>query len=76
MTGRRGQILGLEGHPEVPGWDVLTTYVPQAELPGFIVELRSASAGLGSFVSRHDHYAERVGKSAGRVVNQQPTAGP
>jgi elongation factor G len=75
VTGRRGQILGLEVHPEVPGWDVLSAYVPQAELPGFIVELRSVSAGLGSFVSRPDHYAELVGKQAERVVSHQPQAG-
>jgi elongation factor G len=68
VTGRRGQILGLDVHPEVPGWDVLTAYVPQAELPGFIVELRSVSAGLGSFVTRPDHYAQLVGKQAERVV--------
>jgi elongation factor G len=69
VTGHRGQILGFDAHPEVPGWDVLTAYVPQMEMQGFIVELRSATAGLGSFVTRHDHYAELVGKQAGRVVS-------
>jgi elongation factor G len=76
VTSHRGQILGFDTHPEIPGWEVLTAYVPQAEMQGFIVELRSASSGLGSFVTRHDHYAELVGKQAERVVShqQQPAA--
>ena len=76
VTSHRGQILGFDTHPEIPGWEVLTAYVPQAEMQGFIVELRSASSGLGSFVTRHDHYSELVGKQAERVVShqQQPAA--
>ncbi|HEY0092830.1 MAG TPA: hypothetical protein VGB96_00835, partial [Archangium sp.] len=76
VTSHRGQILGFDTHPEVPGWEVLTAYVPQAEMQGFIVELRSASSGLGGFVTRHDHYSELVGKQAERVVShqQQPAA--
>ncbi len=71
VTSHRGQILGFDTHPEVPGWEVLTAYIPQAEMQGFIVELRSASSGLGSFVTRHDHYSELVGKQAERVVSHQ-----
>ncbi|HEX5749680.1 MAG TPA: elongation factor G [Archangium sp.] len=74
VTSRRGQILGFDTHPEIPGWEVLTAYVPQAEMQGFIVELRSASSGLGSFVTRHDHYSELVGKQAERVVSHQQQA--
>jgi len=76
VTSHRGQILGFNTHPEIPGWEVLTAYVPQAEMQGFIVELRSASSGLGRFVTRHDHYSELVGKQAERVVShqQQPAA--
>jgi elongation factor G len=76
VTGRRGQILGFDAHPRVPAWDVLTAYLPQAEIPGFIVELRSASAGLGTYVTRPAHYAELVGRQAERIVShhQQPAA--
>lgn len=74
VTGHRGQILGFDAHPETPGWDVLTAYVPQTEMQGFIVELRSATSGLGSFVARHDHYAELVGKQAERIVSHQVAA--
>ncbi|MDY7227982.1 elongation factor G [Hyalangium rubrum] len=74
VTGRRGQILSFEPNVELPGWDVLTAYMPQAELRGIIVELRSASAGLGYYVAQHDHYSELVGRHAERVVSHQPSA--
>ncbi len=69
VTSRRGQLLGFDANADLPGWDIITAYVPQAEMHGFIVELRSATSGLGSFVARHDHYSELVGKQAERVVS-------
>jgi elongation factor G len=74
VTGRRGQILSFEADSELPGWERLMAYLPQAEMKGFIVELRSASAGLGSYVARHDHYAELMGRQAERVVSSQSAA--
>jgi elongation factor G len=74
VTSRRGQILGLDTHSELPGWEVLTAYIPQVEIQDFIVELRSASSGLGRFTARPDHYSELVGKQAERVVSQQQAA--
>ncbi len=74
VTGRHGQLLSFDANLELPGWDVLTAYMPQSELKDFIVELRSASSGLGHYVARHDHYAELMGRQAERVVSHQPTA--
>ena len=74
VTSRHGQLLSFEANLELPSWALLTAYMPQAELKGFIVELRSASSGLGHYVARHDHYAELVGRMAERVVSHQPTA--
>jgi elongation factor G len=74
VIGRHGQLLSFDANLELPGWDVLTAYMPQGELKDFIVELRSASSGLGHYVARHDHYAELVGRQAERVVSHQPTA--
>jgi elongation factor G len=74
VVSRHGQLLSFDANMELPGWDVITAYMPQAELKGFIVELRSASSGLGHYVARHDHYAELVGRQAERVVSHQPTA--
>lgn len=74
VTGRRGQLLGFDADLELPGWEIITAYIPQAEMKGFIVELRSGSAGLGYYVAQHDHYSELMGRHAERVVNHQPMA--
>jgi elongation factor G len=74
VTGRRGQLLSFDANLDLPGWEIVTAYLPQAELRGFIVELRSVSAGLGHYVVRHDHYAELMGRQAERVVTHQPMA--
>jgi elongation factor G len=63
VSGRRGQILGYDARPGWNGWDVLQALIPEAELGNFIVELRSATAGVGSFNARFDHLAEAVGKA-------------
>jgi elongation factor G len=74
VISRRGQLLGMDADLDLPGWEFLTAYLPQAELKGLIVELRSASAGLGTFVARHGHYSELLGRQAERVVSHQPMA--
>jgi elongation factor G len=74
VTGRRGQLLSFDADVDLPGWEILTAYLPQAELSGFIVELRSASAGLGSYVANHDHYSELMGRQAEKIVSHQPVA--
>lgn len=69
VTARRGQILGYDARPGWPGWDVLTAHIPEAEIDGLIVELRSGTAGVGTFTARFDHMAELSGKPAENVVN-------
>ena len=68
VSGRRGQILGYDARPGWEGWDILRTLIPEAEIGELIVELRSATSGVGSFTSRFDHLAELVGKPAEAVV--------
>ena len=68
VSGRRGQILGYDGRPEWEGWDVLNALIPEAEMEGLIVELRSATAGVGAFTQKFDHLAEIAGKSAEAIV--------
>ena len=48
--------------------------MPEAEMAGLIVELRSATAGVGSFSARFDHLAELAGKPADAVVAAQAMA--
>jgi elongation factor G len=67
VSARRGQILGFGPRPGWDGWDVVEALVPEAEMSGLIVELRSATAGVGSFTQRFDHLAEVNGRLAEQV---------
>ncbi len=64
VSARRGQILGYDARPGWRGWDVLNAQMPEAELAGLIVELRSATSGVGSYTAQFDHLAELVGRQA------------
>ncbi|KAB1077378.1 elongation factor G [Methylobacterium soli] len=68
VTGRRGQILGYDARPGWPGWDLLQALIPAAETADLIVELRSVTAGVGSFTARFDHMAELSGRPAELVL--------
>jgi elongation factor G len=70
VSARRGQILGYDARPGWEGWDVLKAQIPEAEIGGLIVELRSATAGVGSYASRFDHLAEVNGKPADAIIAQ------
>ncbi len=71
VSGRRGQILGFDAKPEWPSWDVVTAYMPKSELHDLIVELRSVTLGVGTFVDRFDHLQELTGKLAERVLAER-----
>ena len=64
VSSRRGQILGYDARPGWPGWEVLNAMIPEAEIGDLIVELRSATAGVGTFSTRFDHMAELSGRPA------------
>jgi elongation factor G len=71
VASRRGQILGFGPRPGWSGWEVVQALVPEAEMDGLIVELRSATAGVGSFTQRFDHLAEVNGKLMDHVVTER-----
>jgi elongation factor G len=48
--------------------------VPEAEIGDLIVEIRSASAGVGSFTARFDHMVELSGRAADQVVASRSAA--
>ncbi len=58
ITGRRGQIIGYDSKAGWIRWDEVQAYLPQAEMQGFIVELRSLTMGVGFFKSQFDHLQE------------------
>jgi elongation factor G len=68
LSGRRGQILGFDTREGWAGWDVVRAMMPEAEIGDLIVEVRSATAGVGSFSFRFDHMAELTGKQADQIV--------
>jgi elongation factor G len=62
LTARRGQILGYAAKPGWEGWDEVEALVPEAEMHDLIIELRSQTLGLGTYVRRFDHLAEARGR--------------
>jgi elongation factor G len=68
VSARRGQILGFEPRAGWDGWDVLRAQIPEAEIGDLIVELRSATAGVGAFETKFDHLAEMSGRPAELVI--------
>jgi elongation factor G len=68
MSGRRGQILGFDTREGWDGWDVVRLQMPEAEIGDLIVEVRSATAGVGSFTFKFDHMAELTGRTADQIV--------
>jgi elongation factor G len=75
VSGRRGQILGFEAKSDWKGWDEVSVLLPQAEMHGLIIEIRSATLGVGTFEWRFDHLQELSGKLADDVVAQRAHAG-
>jgi elongation factor G len=68
MSGRRGQILGFDTRDGWEGWDVVRAKMPEAEVGDLIVEIRSATAGAGTFTFKFDHMAELTGRTADQIV--------
>ncbi|HHY49671.1 MAG TPA: elongation factor G, partial [Alphaproteobacteria bacterium] len=70
LSARRGQIVGSDAREGWSGWDEIRALVPAAEIQDLIIELRSATAGVGSFTQRFDHFAELSGRLAEEVTSK------
>jgi elongation factor G len=68
ISQRRGQILGFDAREGWPGWDVVEAHIPDAEMDNLIVDVRSATAGAGSFTAAFDHLAEVNGRLREQVL--------
>ncbi len=68
LSGRRGQILGFDTREGWDGWDAVRAKIPEAEIGDLIVEIRSATAGAGTFTFKFDHMAELTGRTADQIV--------
>ena len=65
---RRGQILGYDAKAGWSGWDEVSAMLPQSEMHDLIIELRSATQGVGTFGWTFDHLAELTGKPAEKII--------
>jgi elongation factor G len=74
LSGRRGQILGFDTREGWEGWDSVRAMMPESEIGNLIIEVRSATAGVGSFTFKFDHMAELTGKPADQIVTARKTA--
>ena len=68
LSGRRGHILGFDTRDGWDGWDVVRAKMPESEIGDLIIEVRSATAGAGSFHFHFDHMAELTGRTADQIV--------
>jgi elongation factor G len=74
VSARRGQILGFEARQGWTGWEALRALIPEAEIGDLIVELRSATSGVGAFETKFDHLAELSGRTAEQVISARQRA--
>jgi elongation factor G len=70
VTGRRGQILGYDAKPGWKGWDEVTAHMPQSEIHDLIIELRSLTLGVATYVWTFDHLAELSGRLADKAIEE------
>ena len=68
VSARRGQILSFDTREGWSGWDCVRATMPEAEIGDLIVELRSATAGAGSFTRQFDRMAEVTGRDADKII--------
>ncbi|MCP5087801.1 MAG: elongation factor G [Rhodobacteraceae bacterium] len=68
ILGRRGQIYGFEAKDGWIGWDEVSCQIPAAEMQDLVVEIRSATMGVGTFTSEFDHLQEISEKEHSRLT--------
>ncbi len=68
ISQRRGQILGFDAREGWEGWDAVQAQIPAAEMDNLIIDLRSATAGVGTYTAKFDHLAELTGRLADQVL--------
>ncbi len=74
LSSRRGQILSFDARDGWSGWDEVQAYLPHVEIQDLIIELRSATQGVGMFTCEFTHMAELNGKLADRVTQERNAA--
>jgi elongation factor G len=75
VAGRRGQILGYDARSDWDDWIALDALIPESEMDGLVVQLRSATAGVGSFSARFAKMAELSGSTADQALGRDRRTG-
>lgn len=74
ISQRRGQILGFDTRPGWDGWDVVEAHMPEAEIKDLIIELRSVTAGVGSYRADFERLSELTGRQAEDILADKGAA--
>ena len=72
LPSRRARVLGMAPREGWSRWDTVEAQVPEAEMAGFQVDVRSLSQGMATYEARFDHLAEVSGKAAESIVQRAP----
>jgi elongation factor G len=67
LNGRRGRLLGMDADGTT---QVISAHVPQAELFSYATELRSITAGRGTFTATLDHYEDVPSHLTERIIKE------
>lgn len=67
LNGRRGRIEGMEPRA---GAQVITAFVPLAEMFGYATDLRSRTQGRGNYSMEFDHYEEVPKNIADTIISK------
>ena len=70
VSSRRGQLMGYDAREGWAGWDEVKALIPESEIADLIIELRSATAGVGTFTTEFDHLAEVNGRLADDILKE------
>jgi elongation factor G len=65
LNRRRGRVVRMEPRG---GLQVVTVYVPLAEMFGYATDLRSATQGRATYTMQYDHYDEVPRQQADQIV--------
>jgi len=66
LSTRRGRVLGMDADG---GSQIIRATVPQSELFTYAIELRSMTAGRGTFSAKVDHYDEVPAHVAQKIID-------
>jgi elongation factor G len=68
ILGHRGQIFGFDAKSGWIGWDEVSCKIPAAGMQNLIMEIRSVTMGVGTFIAQYDHLQELNDKDLAKAT--------